>query len=71
MKQILAILAMALLTSVYAGEQSQLVAKDSNGMLIEIKEKYGGTVIDWETSMANNFLRIGEFSEGGYFPSSP
>jgi hypothetical protein len=68
MKSILFILVITL-----ASFAQSLVAKDSNGLVIEIKEKYGGFVTDTCTAvmlMNGNFIIVHREGVAGYFPES-
>jgi hypothetical protein len=68
MKRLLLVLLVAL-----GASGQELVAKDSNGLIIEIKEKYGGSVFDTCTvvmKMGGNFIVVHKEGIAGYFPES-
>jgi predicted ATP-grasp superfamily ATP-dependent carboligase len=65
-------LVLVLLVALGASGQ-ELVAKDSNGLIIEIKEKYGGSVYDTCTvvmKMGGNFIVVHKEGIAGYYPES-
>ena len=73
MKKLLALIALTLPLNMYAGEENQLVARDSNGLIIEVKEKYGGTIIDTCTAVIfhqGNFVVIHREGVSAWFPSA-
>ena len=50
-----------------------LVAKDSNGLVVEIKEKYGITVVDTCTVVMNyngNFVLVRKDGTSSWYPTS-
>jgi hypothetical protein len=50
-----------------------LIARDSNGLIIELKEKYGGYATDTCTAvmlMNGNFIVVHRDGVAGYFPES-
>ena len=72
-RHLVTILFAGIFSVVAAGELNQLVAKDSNGIVIEIKEKYGGTIIDTATAVIyheGNFVVIHREGVAAWYPSS-
>ena len=58
---------------VVAAEPNNLVAKDSNGIVVEIKEKYGVTVLDTATAVIyheGNFVVIHREGVAAWYPAS-
>jgi len=62
-----------LLMSFAVFSQQQLIAKDSNGLVIEVKEKYGSYFIDTCTVVMNyndQFVIVHRDGTSSWFPAS-
>ncbi len=62
-----------LLILITSYSQQTVIAKDSNGLIVEIKEKYGGYVIDTCTVVMNykgKFVLIHKDGTSAWYPAS-
>lgn len=73
MKKLICIAALVLPLCAQSYKVPQVIAKDSNGVVVQIKEKYGSYTIDTCTVvmlMNNYFVVVHREGESGWYPAS-
>ena len=72
MKGLIALCIALLPLCLYAGTENELIAKDRYGLVVEIKEKYGGAVIDTCTVVmyhGNQFVVVHRSGTTSWYPA--